>query len=78
MDEVVGKVVRGGPNALAACKQLIAQVPSMPRLEAFDWTGPLSMKLFKSDEAREGIGAFRERRDAAWVPASRTTGTGRA
>lgn len=78
VDEVVGKVVRGGPNALAATKQLIARVPQMSRDEAFDWTAPLSLSLFKSDEAKEGIGAFRERRDAAWVPESRRSGTGRA
>lgn len=78
VDEVVGKVVRGGPNALAATKQLIARVPQMSRDDAFDWTAPLSLKLFKSDEAKEGIGAFRERRDAAWVPEGRRSGTGRA
>ena len=78
VDEIVGKVVRGGPNALAASKQLIARVPNMGREEAFDWAAPLSQRLFKSEEAREGIGAFKERRDAAWVPESRATGTGRA
>ena len=76
--EIVGKVVRGGPNALAASKQLIARVPQMGRDEAFDWTAPLSQRLFQSDEAREGIGAFRERRDAAWVPEVHRSGTGRA
>ena len=78
LDEVLGKIVRGGPNALAASKQLIARVPQMSRDEAFDWTAPLSLSLFQSEEAKEGIGAFRERRDAAWVPESRKKGTGRA
>ena len=78
VDDVLGKVVRGGPNALAASKQLIARVPQMTRDDAFDWTAPLSLSLFKSDEAKEGIGAFRERRDAAWVPDNRRVGTGRA
>ena len=77
-DEQAGKVVRGGPNALAASKQLVARVPQMGRDEAFDWTAPLSQRLFGSDEAREGIGAFRERRDAAWVPEVHRSGTGRA
>ena len=66
--ETVGKVVRGGPNALAASKQLIARVPQMPRDQAWEWTAELSQSLFQSDEATEGIGAFRERRDASWVP----------
>ena len=69
MDELVGKLVRGGPKALAASKQLVARLPQMSREEAFDWAAPLSQKLFHSDEAKEGIAAFKERRDAAWVPA---------
>jgi methylglutaconyl-CoA hydratase len=66
--DVVGKVVRGGPQALAASKQLIARIPEMSRAEGFAWTGPLSASLFMSEEGQEGIGAFREKRDAAWVP----------
>jgi methylglutaconyl-CoA hydratase len=78
VDEIVGKLVRGGPKALAASKQLVARVPQMSREAAFEWTAPLSQKLFHSDEAKEGITAFKERRDAAWVPESRRSGTGRA
>jgi methylglutaconyl-CoA hydratase len=68
VDEVVGKVARGGPTALAVSKQLIAKVPGLGRDEAFAWTQPLSLSLFASDEGQEGITAFRERRDASWVP----------
>ena len=39
-------------------------------------TAPLSQRLFSSDEAKEGIAAFRERRDAAWVPEAQRGGTG--
>jgi methylglutaconyl-CoA hydratase len=79
VDDVVGKLARGGPNALTATKGLVAKVPQMKsREEAFDWTAPLSLKLFKSDEAKEGIAAFRERRDARWVPEGRRSDTGRA
>jgi len=77
VDEIIGNVVRGGPKALAASKELVNKVPMMGREEAFDWTAPLSAAMFKSEEAREGIGAFKERRDAAWVPADRKVGTGR-
>ena len=66
----VGKVVRGGPNALAASKQLVSKVPQMQRADAWEWTAELSQSLFQSEEAVEGIGAFRERRDASWVPES--------
>ena len=78
VDEILGKLVRGGPNALAATKELIAKVPQMDRDAAFEWTAPLSQRLFSSDEAKEGIAAFRERRDAAWVPEAQRGGTGRA
>jgi len=66
--ETLNKVVRGGPKALAASKQLISRVPQMRRSEAWEWTAELSQSLFQSPEAEEGIGAFRERRDASWVP----------
>lgn len=75
----VDKIVRGGPLALGAAKELINRVPDMATEEAFAWTAEASAALFKSAEASEGIGAFRERRDASWVPADRTTDTpGRA
>jgi methylglutaconyl-CoA hydratase len=67
--DVVGKLVRGGPNALAASKRLVYEVPAMERGDAFAWTQPLSAALFASEEGQEGIAAFRERRDAKWVPA---------
>lgn len=68
VNEIVGKIVRGGPGALAATKSLLYRVPSMPVEEAFKWTQELSMKLFQSEEAREGITAFAQRVDAPWVP----------
>ncbi len=66
--DVVSDVMAGGPLALAACKQLLAQVPLLDRFEAFEWTEELSTELFGSDEAAEGIAAFLERRPAGWIP----------
>ena len=60
--------MKGGPNALAASKQLVSKVPQMQRSEAWEWTSQLSQSLFKSEEASEGIGAFKERRDPNWMP----------
>jgi methylglutaconyl-CoA hydratase len=65
---IVDMVCRGGPQAVAAAKELIHRVPLMDRRTAFDWTSTRSRELFESDEARVGIAAFRERRDAPWVP----------
>ena len=66
--EVVGKVVAGGPLALAAAKRLLREVPDLGRDEAFAVTEALSAELFASDEAAEGMAAFREKRPAPWVP----------
>lgn len=71
VDAVVADLLAGGPNAIAASKRLLAQVPSMPVEEAFAWTQHLSAELFRSDEARDGMGAYLEKRPAPWVPPAR-------
>lgn len=68
VDEIVADLLAGGPNALAASKQLLAEVPGMAVDDAFAWTQQLSGELFRSDEAKEGMGAFLAKRPAAWVP----------
>lgn len=65
--ELVGKLLRGGPQALAMAKQLVTQVPGMDRAAALEWTEAVSRERFASAEAAEGIAAFRERRDPSWV-----------
>jgi methylglutaconyl-CoA hydratase len=64
---VINDLLAGEPTALAAAKQLTALVPAMEIDEAFEWTSALSAKLFTSDEAREGMSAFLEKRPASWV-----------
>jgi len=65
---VVGDLLLGAPEAIAQAKQLLAQVPAMPVDEAFAFTGELSARLFKSEEAREGITAYLEKRSPSWAP----------
>lgn len=71
IDEAVGEFVDmlllGGPEAMAAAKELINRVPQMDRETAFEWTSYRSRELFQSDEAQVGIAAFRERQPAPWV-----------
>ena len=74
VDAVVADLLAGGPQALAAAKQLLHAVPGMPVDEAFRWTGELSAHLFTTDEAREGMTAFLEKRPAAWVQPGPTQG----
>jgi methylglutaconyl-CoA hydratase len=64
---VVGDLLAGSPEAIAAAKRLLAEVPGTPVDEAFEWTAELSASLFATDEAREGMAAFLEKRPASWV-----------
>ena len=80
--EVVDDLLAGAPGAVAATKQVLYQVPAMVGGgdaeagigKAFAWTAEVSRRLFQSDEAREGMAAFREKRPAAWIPADRAQG----
>jgi methylglutaconyl-CoA hydratase len=65
---IVDDLLAGSPHALAAAKQLTVTVPTLSDDDAFAWTARLSGELFASDEAREGMTAFLEKRPAAWVP----------
>ncbi|MEV6835313.1 enoyl-CoA hydratase family protein [Streptomyces sp. NPDC051133] len=58
---------RSSPQALAETKRLLtARVLETFDRDAADLTA-LSARLFSSDQAREGMTAFLERRDPAWV-----------
>ena len=74
VDAVVADLLAGSPAAIAAAKRLLAEVPSTPANEAFRWTSQLSADLFTTDEAREGMTAFLEKRPAAWVRPAPTRG----
>ena len=64
----VGQVLAGGPNALAATKRVLAADDAADRREAFRRMEALSAELFASDEAREGMAAWRDKRPAPWIP----------
>lgn len=68
LEPVLDGLRKGSPQGLQESKRLVtAEV-----LRAFDRDGDslaeLSARLFASDEAREGMTAFLERREPAWVP----------
>lgn len=66
---LVDQLRLGGPQALAATKQLLRKVPTMSRTEAFGWTADLSSQLFSSQEAQAGMTAFLSRTPPPWAPA---------
>jgi methylglutaconyl-CoA hydratase len=65
---LVADLLAAHPDALAAAKRLVYEVPSMARDDAFAFAGDLSARLFSSEGAREGIAAYREKRPPAWAP----------
>lgn len=67
VNDVIADLTRGGPNALAAAKRLVNEVPAMDTTTAFEWTTAYSAALFETDEAAEGMRAFLDKRDATWV-----------
>jgi methylglutaconyl-CoA hydratase len=65
---VCAALVRGAPGALAGAKGLLRRPPAADlRAEVAELT-ELSTGYFLSAEGREGVLAFREKRDASWVP----------
>jgi methylglutaconyl-CoA hydratase len=60
--DYVQKLLLGGPSALAATKRLVRGEP----LDFAELEG-VSLAAFASDEAREGLTAFREKRAARWA-----------
>ena len=68
VQDVVADLLLGGPEALAATKQLLLRVPTLPRHEAFAWTAEVSAERFASEEAAAGMAAFREKRLPPWAP----------
>jgi len=61
-------LARGGPIALAATKQLLLRPTGATVRDDLTVLSALSIGYFGSDEGREGVQAFKEKRPAAWVP----------
>ncbi len=60
------QVLKGAPGALAGAKKLVRDIPLMEMDDAFTYTTRLSAEFFASEEAREGMTAFAERRPPSW------------
>ncbi len=60
-------LLKAGPKALAATKQLLRTVPEMTIDDAFARMQQLSEAMFEGDEAKEGISAFFAKRPPSWA-----------
>jgi methylglutaconyl-CoA hydratase len=61
-------LVRGGPNAVAGTKDLLRRPLAATVREDLMKLSALSVGYFHSEEGREGVQAYREKRPANWVP----------
>ena len=64
----------GGPIAVPECKKLVRAVPQLSLEAGFELTQGWSRRMFESEEAAEGMAAFREKRRASWAPTEDTDG----
>ncbi len=72
LDEALGEIIdallKNGPRAIAECKQLIQAVAWKPLSDAIlDDTAQRITRLRASEEGREGMSAFLEKRKPSWI-----------
>ena len=60
-------VLQGAPSALAQTKKLIEELWSSSVKEDVDLALKYHVQARESDEAREGIAAFNEKRPPKWI-----------
>jgi len=67
VEEVLAEVLTSSPGAVAAAKQLVRDVLTVPRGEVDAHTARLIAERRASDDGREGIAAFLEKREPSWA-----------
>lgn len=68
VERVCASLVRGAPQALTGAKALLRRPPATDLAAEIAELAAVSTGYFLSEEGREGVLAFREKRDASWVP----------
>ena len=66
-DELVKTLRQSGPTAIGAVKQLIRHVSDAREGDLADITARLIAEIRATDEAREGMAAFLEKRPPKWT-----------
>ena len=65
--DVLAGIARCAPGANAVTKRLILASRSLPREELLDQSADAFAACLRSEEGREGVTAFREKRKAKWA-----------
>ncbi len=67
VQEKVNQLLSSGPKALAMCKKLLKNVPSMSFEKAKTYTADMIAQMRIGDEGQEGMNAFLEKRKPKWT-----------
>lgn len=67
--ETIGQLLSGGPQALRACKMLARDIGDLDEQAARTITAETIARLRVSEEGQEGLRAFLDKRQPAWIPA---------
>jgi methylglutaconyl-CoA hydratase len=66
VEQVVARLLQGGPAAQAAIKEALRQVEATEPMEALGIMTQLIAELRVGEEGQEGLGAFLEKREPFW------------
>lgn len=68
IDALIDRLLKNSPQALGACKELIARTGhNQPDEELIRYTADLIAHLRTSEEGQEGLNAFLEKRSPSWI-----------
>ena len=67
VEKEISLINLGGPKAVPECKRLVRRISTLSIADGFEEATEWSGRMFASEEAAEGMAAFREKRDAAWI-----------
>jgi methylglutaconyl-CoA hydratase len=66
----IDAISKGAPNAIAAAKRLVREIPRLATDDAYAMAAEKIAKLFASAEAAEGLAAFVQKRPPSWIEAT--------
>ena len=67
VEEKIGALLKSGPQAIRACKELALNVGQMDSETARRYTAETLARLRSSPEGQEGVQAFLEKRKPNWI-----------